>query len=91
MERKDKEMGRNGKKFVGKEDEGKIKHLRDDRRDKRCQKHTRGMAASQVLSRHLSHTSFPPAYSQVENYTESQKKHVRNLRANNLGSQVIRG
>lgn len=57
MERKDKEMGRNGKKLVGKEDEGKIKHLRDDRRDK-SQKHTGVMAASQVPSRHLSHTSF---------------------------------
>lgn len=41
MERKDKEMGgRNVKKLVGKEDKGKIKHLRDDRRDKRFQKHT---------------------------------------------------
>lgn len=70
MERKHKEMGRNGNKLVGKEDEGKIK--------------------LQVLSRHLSHTSFPPACSQVENYTESQKKHGRNSRANNFGSQVIR-
>lgn len=40
MERKDKEMGKKGKKLVGKEDEGEIKHLKDDRRDKRCQKHT---------------------------------------------------
>lgn len=29
MERKDKEMGRNGRNHVGKEDEDKIQHLRD--------------------------------------------------------------
>lgn len=46
------------KKLVGKEDEGEIKHLKDNRRDKRFQKHICVMVALQVLFRHLSHTSF---------------------------------